>query len=139
MSHTTHHARNSVAIWGGKMEDYQPIHNWLDGTKETFADFRHRALRHHSQGIFEAERVFGLEIINSDGKPVPVRYIAEQHIKEDCGGFIPSVADWFKNIKPEGWMSKGYRIQGTNPEEHAARPRMVKPLKRAKTEKRKNA
>lgn len=113
MSHPYYHSEKTVKLFGGKIEDYQPIHDWLDATKETFADFRHRALRHHSQGIFEAERVFGSVIKNSDGRPVPVRMVCEQHIKEDCGGRIPSVSDWFKNIKPEPWMSRGYRIEET--------------------------
>lgn len=126
MSHTYHHSKNSVKIWGGKPEDYQKIHDWLDQTKETFADFRHRALRHHSQGIFEAERVFGLTITTSEGKQVPVRYICEQHIKEDCGGRIPTVSDWFRNMKCEPWMSRGYKIDGTTPEEHADKPRDLK-------------
>jgi hypothetical protein len=108
MTHPVYHAKTSVKKWGGKPEDYLLIHDWLDATKETFADFRHRALRHHSQGIFEAERVFGHSIVNADGREVPVRYICELHIREDCGGFIPSVADWFRNIKREPWMSKGY-------------------------------
>jgi hypothetical protein len=108
--HPTQHARTSVRLWGGVASDYLPIHDWLDSTKECFADFRHRALRHHSQGIFEAERRFGAEIINSDGKPVPVRYIAEQHVKEDCGGRIPSVSDWLSQITPAAWMSRGYKI-----------------------------
>lgn len=107
------HGLTSVKRWGGKVEDYMPIHNWLDATKETFADFRHRALRHHAQGCFEAERLFGAAITNSDGRLVPVRYIAEQHIKEDCGGRIPTVADWFRNIKPEVWMSRGYTVEET--------------------------
>lgn len=72
---------------------------------------RHRALRHHSQGIFEAERVFGRTITNSDGRVVPVRYIGEQHVKEDCGGRIPSVQDWFQNIKMEAWMNRGYKVE----------------------------
>ena len=42
-------------------------------TKESFCDFRHRALRHHAEGIFEAERVFGVTIQNSDGKQVVQR------------------------------------------------------------------
>ena len=111
MSHTYIHAENSARIFGGKPEDYLKIHDWLDATKETFADFRHRALRHHSQGIFEAERIFGHVIENSIGKKVPVRYVCEQHIKEDCGGFIPTVSDWFRNIRQEGWMSRGYWIE----------------------------
>lgn len=110
MTHPLFHAQSSVRLWGGRPEDYQPIHDWLDATKECFSDFRHRALRHHAQGIFEAERVFGVAIVNSDGRTVPVRYIAEQHIKEDCGGRIPSVADWLSQIKPAVWMSRGYPV-----------------------------
>ena len=108
MTHTWHHSVSSSKKFGGRPEDYLPVHDWLDQTKETFADFRHRALRHHSQGVFEAERVFGHTLTNSDGKVVPVRYVAEQHIKEDCGGIIPTVADWFRHIPPEAWMSRGY-------------------------------
>lgn len=104
------HAESSVRHWGGKPEDYMPIHQWLDETKETFCDIRHRALRHHAQGIFEAERVFGTHIVNSDGKTVPVRYVAEQHVKEDCGGRIPSVQDWLRNIPLERWMGRGYKL-----------------------------
>ena len=111
MTHPVFHAESSVHLWGGKPSDYQPIHDWLDATKEAFADFRHRALRHHAQGIFEAERLFGQAIVNSDGRTVPVRYIAEQHIKEDCGGRIPTVADWLSQLKPAPWMSRGYRVE----------------------------
>ena len=110
--HPHHHSLTSVKIWGGKVEDYIAIHNWFDATKEFFADARHRALRHHAQGIFEAERVFGTTITNSDGRAVPVRYIGEQHVKEDCGGRIPTVQDWLRNIKMEVWMNRGYPIDG---------------------------
>lgn len=109
--HPGDHAKTSAKLFGGKPEDYVSIHDWFDATKETFADWRHRALRHHSQGIFEAERVFGRSIVNSDGKEVWVRYIGEQHVKEDCGGRIPTVSDWFRNIKREGWMSRGYVLE----------------------------
>ncbi|WP_109793434.1 DUF6915 family protein [Minwuia thermotolerans] len=108
--HTFKHAVSSAKRFGGNPQDYQEIHNWFDASKEFFADFRHRALRHHSQGIFEAERIFGITIINSEGKDVPVRYIGEQHVREDCGGFIPTVSDWLRHIRREHWMSKGYEL-----------------------------
>jgi hypothetical protein len=111
MTHPIYHAATSVKLWGGAPEDYLPLHDWMDATKETFADFRHRALRHHSQGIFEAERVFGHSITNSAGREVPVRYVLEQHVKEDCGGRIPTVKDWFQYIEPQPWMSRGYKIE----------------------------
>jgi len=108
--HTFHHSESSAKIFGGKPEDYQAIHDFIDATKITFCDFRHRALRHHSFGVFECERVFGVTILNSEGKHVPVRYVAEQHIKEDCGGRIPTVEDWLKHMVPQGWMTRGYKI-----------------------------
>jgi hypothetical protein len=104
MAHPFHHALSSVRKFGGKPEDYQRIHDWFDASKEIIADFRHRALRHHAQGIFECEREFGTTIRNSDGKHVPVRLIGEQHVKEDFAGRIPSFADWVRAIRPERWM-----------------------------------
>ena len=73
MAHPLRHAENSARKFGGKAEDYLPIHNWFDESKAFFPDFRHRALRHHAEGIFLAERLFGVAIVNSDGKQVPVR------------------------------------------------------------------
>lgn len=103
MAHPYHHAISSARKWGGVPEDYQKIHDWLDESKAHMADFRHRALRHHTEGIFMAERIFGVTIVNSAGRVVPVRYIGEQHVKEDLGR-IPTVAEWLSNIKTEGWM-----------------------------------
>jgi hypothetical protein len=103
MAHPYHHALSSVKKWGGCVEDYQPIHDWFDESKAHMADFRHRALRHHSEGIFMAEKLFGSTITNSDGRVVMVRYIGEQHVQEDLG-HIPSINDWFRQIKPEAWM-----------------------------------
>ena len=59
MANPYHHALSCVKVWGGTVEDYIKIHDWFDASKEHFGDFRHRALRHHSQGIYEAERLFG--------------------------------------------------------------------------------
>lgn len=103
MSHPLHHAISSKKNWGGKVEDYLPIHNWFDETKAAFADHRHRAIRHHAEGIFWCESVFGVYITNSDGKMVPVRAVAEQHVREDLG-VIPSIKDWLINLATKGWM-----------------------------------
>lgn len=105
-----HHSLSSVRKWGGKVEDYLPIHQWFDQSKECVADFRHRVLRHHAQGIFELERVFGTTTTNSSGRVIPTRLIGEQHVSEDFGGFIPSLADWARAIRPERWMGKAARI-----------------------------
>jgi hypothetical protein len=114
MAHPFHHARSSARKYGGKPEDYQAIHDWFDATKEGFADFRHRALRHHSQGIFECERHFGTTITNSDGKEIPVRFIGEQHVREDCG-YIPSAQDWLQHLQPQPWMIRGYPLDCPEP------------------------
>ena len=104
------HAESSARKFGGKSEDYLAIHNWFDESKSFFTDFRHRALRHHAEGIFLAERIFGVTIVNSDGELVPVRYVGEQHVKEDLGR-IPTVQDWLTQISPQRWMY-GQRFEG---------------------------
>lgn len=76
MSHPLHHAISSVKKHGGIPEDYLPIHNWFDETKKSMPDMRHRALRHHAEGIFWAEEKFGAYIVISTGKMVPTRIIA---------------------------------------------------------------
>ncbi len=104
-----HHSLSSVNRWKGEIEDYLPIHDWFDASKELLADFRHRALRHHSQGIFECERVFGHTITNSTGRVIPVRWVGEQHVMEDIG-FIPTLADWFLRIQPASWMDRPQKL-----------------------------
>jgi hypothetical protein len=41
-----------VNKWGGEVSDYLPLHSWFDQSKAIAGDFRHRALRHHAEGIF---------------------------------------------------------------------------------------
>ncbi|MGH7117737.1 MAG: DUF6915 family protein [Acetobacteraceae bacterium] len=122
MAHSYHHAVSSVRKFGGVPANYQPIHDWLVSSKRIIADFRHRALHHHAEGCFAAERLFGLTITNSDGRQVPVRLIAEQHIQEDLG-WIPSFADWVRCIRPESWMGRvGTRLDGIDAPQHTPSP-----------------
>lgn len=101
------HSKSSVAKWGGKVQDYLPIHNYMDQSKSHFPDNRHRALTHNSWFLFVLEDVFGPTIINSDGKEVSVRDVGEQHCIEDLG-CIPSVQDYLENLDYKDWMnSKG--------------------------------
>lgn len=119
MTHTYFHAKSSARIWGGQPEDYLPVHDWLDATKRVFCDFRHRALRHHSEGIFVAEERFGTTVANSAGKRVPVRYIGEQHVLEDSGR-IPTVKDWLDEMELVDWMQNP-RTHVTDTYGHAIR------------------
>ncbi len=107
MAHPLHHAESSARKFGGTPSDYQAVHDWFDASKEHLAIFTHRALRHHTQGIFDAERVFGLSLTNEAGREIPIRWIGEQHVREDCQGRIPSLADWLGRIQPEPWMANG--------------------------------
>jgi len=81
-----------------------PIHDWFDSTKAAYANFGHRAILHNTFGIFLCEQVFGTTISNSDGKDISVRDIGEDHVKEDCGGIIPTIEDWVETIEPKPWM-----------------------------------
>jgi hypothetical protein len=109
MAHCYYHALSSVRKWGGTSDDYLALHQWFDESKAIFSDPRHRALRHHAEGIFMLETLFGATITNSDGKVVPVRLIGEQHVIEDLG-FIPSFTDWGRLIQPQTWMLKGRQL-----------------------------
>lgn len=115
MSNSFYHAQSSARKWGGVPEDYIAIHEWIDASKAHFGDARHRALRHHTEGCWEAERIFGLTITVKKKRTdvevrVPVREIAEQHVFEDLG-WIPSLSDWFKTMTLQPWM--GGKIKKT--------------------------
>jgi hypothetical protein len=109
MAHPFHHAQSSVRKWGGTPDDYLPIHAWFDESKKIVADFRHRTLRHHAEGIFLAEQIFGVTITTSTGRQIPVRWIGEQHVSEDLG-FIPSAGDWLRQLQPAPWMNRSRRL-----------------------------
>ena len=114
MAHAIEHAKSASRQWGGKWEDYITIENWFDETKFWIGDSSHRMFRHHSEGIQEAIKIFGEVIINSDGKEVYVKYIAEKHIKEDCDNYTPSAKEWLlalKNSERPIWMRKTLKIE----------------------------
>lgn len=130
-----HHAVSSVKKWGGFPGDYLPIHSWFDESKAHLADFRHRALRHHTEGIFECEEKFGATIVLSTcgrcgrtkdehnirnlvhatvcvrfkEKHIPVRWVGEQHVQEDLGT-IPTLADWLTCIQGAPWMNRARKL-----------------------------
>jgi hypothetical protein len=109
MAHPYHHALSSVRKWGGKVEDYLAIHNWFDASKAFLGDVRHRALRHHAEGIFLCETLFGVSLTTSAGRVVPVRWIGEQHVQEDLRR-IPTASDWLRCIRPESWMGYAQKL-----------------------------
>jgi hypothetical protein len=114
MAHPYDHARSSAKKWGGEPAEYLEIHQWFDATKAWVGHSNHRMFRHHSEGIFEAEKLFGIFFENSVGKRVYTRYVGEQHIKEDCFGYIPSAREWIQHINkpnPPEWMVRTLKIE----------------------------
>lgn len=98
---------SSARKFGGEPGDYLEIHEWFDATKAHLCDARHRAMRHHAEGIKWCMEKFGswVEIKGPDGKPrlVSVRMVAEQHVMEDLGR-IPTMADWLRCMPLQSWM-----------------------------------
>lgn len=102
-----YHAKSCARKWGGAAEDYLPVHEFIDSSKQVIGDVRHRSLYHHTMGVFLCERIFGktLTIPKDNGSvQVPVRLIAERHILEDLG-WLPSPADYIDGMPIKGWMS----------------------------------
>jgi hypothetical protein len=106
------HSRSSVKKWGGKVEDYQPIHDFIDSPKSAHASVRHRAILHNSFGCYLVEKVFGVTFINSEGKEVSTRDVAENHIQEDLGR-VPSLDEWLKEMNIKEWMGRPFKSKTT--------------------------
>jgi len=98
------HSRIHVKKYGGVVEDYADIDDFIDSTKQAVADVRHRAILHSAFGCFLVEKVFGRTRINSDGKEYSPRDIAEAHILQDLG-FIPTMEQYLINMELQPWMS----------------------------------
>jgi len=137
MANPWHHAVSSSHNWGGRPKDYLAIHEWFDETKAWCPDFRHRAIRHHSEGIYECMVRFDTTITLStcakcgmgpmgdphmvtgadpdirphefEPKLIPVRWIGEQHVQEDLG-HIPTAADWLRRLSAEPWMNRSRKL-----------------------------
>lgn len=94
------HAEISVHRWGGQIDDYYPIHSFIDCTKELCSDNRHRIL-HTMWGIKRVViPIFGHTLTNSDGKSINVKDLCERdHILPDYRNrFIPTLMDFVHAI-----------------------------------------
>ena len=114
MSHPMEHAKSSARKWGGEPYEYLRYHEWFDETKAWIGHSKHRMFRHHSEGIFQLEQIFGISFVNSVGKTVYIRYIGEQHVKEDCNNYIPTAKEWVDMIAsgiPKDWALKTLKIE----------------------------
>ncbi len=109
-----YHAVISAKKHGGIADDYMELHSFIDSSKSTIADSRHRALLHNTFGIFLCERIFGAAITNSEGKNIPTRILAEEHVLDDLG-FIPTVEHYLGEMPLKAWMSGTVKKTKTPP------------------------
>lgn len=104
------HAESSAKKFGGEYTDYLEIHKFMDSSKAAFADNRHRTLTHNAWFIEHViDRVFGDYIINSKGRKISTREIAELHVIEDFG-YIPTVQDYLESMQYKKWMENGIEL-----------------------------
>lgn len=97
------HCRISQKRWGGKVDDYLAIHNFIDSTKSLCSDSRHRIL-HTLWGVQNViEPIFGHTLINSDDKQVNIKDMCEKdHLLVDYNNrFIPTLADFTNAINQD--------------------------------------
>jgi hypothetical protein len=105
------HSKSSVKRWGGRVEDYLPLHQFLDSPKATMNNNTSRMLTHNTWFIYEVmPRVFGYNIVNSDGRSVDVVDIAMLHVAEDYRfKFVPTPQDFLKHMQLQPWMHNGVK------------------------------
>lgn len=105
------HSKSSVKRWGGKVEDYLPIHELIDSPKATMNNNSARLLTHNTWFAYTIiPKIFGYNIINSDGKSVDTIDIAMLHIAEDFRmKFVPTPQDYLKHLEVQPWMNNGVK------------------------------
>lgn len=105
------HSRSSVKRWGGKVEDYLPIHELIDSPKVTMNNNSSRMLTHNIWFCYHIiPKIFGYNINNSDGKSIDTVDIAMLHVAEDFRmKFIPTVQDYLKHLEIQPWMNNGVK------------------------------
>lgn len=105
------HAKSSVKRWGGKVEDYLPIHENLDEVKALVNNNSARLLTHNTwycQRVIP--KIFGYSITNSDGKAVDTVDIAMLHVAEDFRmKGVPTPQDYLENLVLRDWMHNGVK------------------------------
>lgn len=111
------HAKSSVKRWGGKVEDYLPIHIELDRVKILMNNNTARCLTHNTWFCYEIiPRLYGYNISNSVGRSVDTVDVAMLHVAEDFRmKFVPTVQDYLKHLELQPWMNNGIKDIG-NPE-----------------------
>jgi hypothetical protein len=107
-----YHSKSSVKRWKGSVEDYLPIHELLDSPKTCMNNNTGRMMTHNTWFAYTIiPKIFGYNIINSDGKSVDTVDIAMLHISEDYNHkFLPTPQDFLKHMTVQPWMNNGVKM-----------------------------
>lgn len=109
------HSKSSVKRWGGKVEDYLSIHELIDSPKLAMNNNSSRLLTHNTWFAYHIiPKIFGYNIVNSDGKSVDTVDIAMLHIAEDFRmKFVPTPQDYLKHLEVQPWMNNAAKVLDT--------------------------
>ena len=126
------HSISSVKRWGGKVEDYIGIHELLDSPKATMNNQSSRCLTHNTWFAFTIiPKIFGYNILNSDGKSINSVDIALLHIAEDFRmKFVPTPQDYLKHLEVQPWMCNGVK-DVENPEATSVAKELLEKLNKS--------
>ena len=105
------HSKSSVKRWGGKVEDYLPLHELIDSPKATMNNNSVRVLTHNTWFAYQImPKIFGYNIINSDGRSVDVVDISMLHIAEDFRmKFVPTPQDYLQHLQVQALFNNGVK------------------------------
>lgn len=123
------HSKSSVKRWGGKVEDYLPIHELIDSPKASMNNNSSRMLTHNTWFAYTIiPKIFGYNITNSDGKSIDTVDIAMLHIAEDFRmKFVPTPQDYLKHLNLPPWIHNGVKSID-NPEAEAEATNLIQKL-----------
>jgi hypothetical protein len=105
------HSKSSVKRWGGEIKDYLPIHELIDSPKASMNNNTARTLTHNTWFAYVIiPKIFGYNIINSEGRSIDTVDIAMLHIAEDFRmKFVPTPQDYLKNMQLQPWMNNAVK------------------------------
>ncbi len=111
MANALIHSQSSVKRWGGDVSDYLPIHEIIDSPKACMNNNSSRLVTHNVWFCYNIiPKIFGYNLINSNGKRVDTIDIAMLHVAEDFRmKFVPTLEDYLKHLSLPDWIHNGVK------------------------------
>lgn len=111
MANALIHSQSSVKRWGGQVSDYIQIHELLDSPKACMNNNSSRLVTHNVWFCYNIiPKIFGYNLINSNGKRVDTIDIAMLHVAEDFRmKFVPTLEDYLKHLTLPSWIHNGVK------------------------------